>query len=84
MMSGPSGERLIALTARLGTVEGLERFVSQVDQITGQLVLSPRLRRAELNELKQGLRIAGETICQLRNALTHHLRALGAEKNHGC
>ena len=83
-MSGPSGERLTALSARLGTVEGLEQFVSQVDQITDQLVLSPRLRRTELNELKQRLSMAGETICQLRNALTRHLRALGAEKNHGC
>ena len=83
-MSGPSGERLTALSARLGTVEGLEQFVSQVDQITDQLVLSPRLRRTELNELKQRLSMAGETICQLRSALTRYLQALGAEKNHGC
>ncbi|MBV8054618.1 MAG: hypothetical protein JO071_05190 [Deltaproteobacteria bacterium] len=74
-------DQLIALSARLGSVQGLEMFASQVDQIAGQLLLSTQLGRGELNELKQCLTIAGETICHLRHAATLQLLALGMEKN---
>jgi hypothetical protein len=74
-------DQLIASSARLGTVRGLELFASHVDEISGQLLPSAQLGRAELNELKQCLTIMGDTICRLRNAVTLQLQALGVEKN---
>ncbi|MBV8358990.1 MAG: hypothetical protein JO189_13795 [Deltaproteobacteria bacterium] len=74
-------DQLIASSACLGTVRGLELFASHVDQISGQLLLSAQFGRAELNELKRCLTIAGDTICCLRNAVTLQLQALGMEKN---
>jgi hypothetical protein len=83
-MIRPACDQLVTLSARLGTVQGLEQFASQIRQITGQLLLTPQLNRAELNELKQCLTTVGETICHLRNAATLQLQALGAEKNNAC
>jgi hypothetical protein len=83
-MIRPTCDQLVTLSARLGTVQGLEQFASQIRQITGQLLLTPQLNRAELNELKQCLTMVGETICHLRKAATLQLQALGAEKNNAC
>jgi hypothetical protein len=74
-------DQLIASCACLGTVRGLELFASHVGQISDQLLLSAQPGRAELNELKQCLTIAGDTICRLQNAVTLQLRMLGVEKN---
>jgi hypothetical protein len=76
-------DQLLALSARLGTVQGLEVFASQVDEIAGQLLLPVQLGRDELNELKRCLIIAGETICHLRHVGRLQLRALGVEQNNG-
>jgi hypothetical protein len=82
-MIRPTCDQLVTLSARLGTVQGLEQFASQIGQITGQLLLTSQLNRAELKELKQCLTMVGETICHLRNAAALHLQALEAEKNNG-
>ncbi len=83
-MIRPTCDQVITLSARLGTAQGLEQFASRIRQITGQLLHTPELNRAELNELKQCLTMAGQTICHLRNAATLQLQALGAEKNNAC
>jgi hypothetical protein len=74
-------DQLLALSAGLGTVQGLEMFASKVDEIAGQLLLPVQLARDELSELKHCLIIAGETICHLRHAATLQLQVLGVEQN---
>jgi hypothetical protein len=74
-------DRVITLSAGLGSVPGLLSFASEVKEIASKLLVQSQLGRDELIELKQCLTMATETICHLRCATTARLRTLGVEQD---
>jgi hypothetical protein len=81
-MTQQTCDRLMALSASLGTVPGVMRFASEVDEIARHLLEPTQLARGELCELKRCFEMAAETIGHLRQAATDRLRTLGMEQDY--